>query len=138
MLSTENKALKLYDEIRNKAKRENKILTKEYLEKYKEKYTTEGTEERMIIDVLIKLYSENVTIPATVIIKDFNGAIIKKPTEEDILYTKIYTMVRSQQEIDAINELKGIDLLKFHISVGILKAYDGLEKIISMILLSLN
>ena len=37
-------------------------------------------------------------------------------------------MVRSQQEIDAINELKGIDLLKFHMSVGILKAYDGLVK----------
>ncbi|MHA1867063.1 MAG: hypothetical protein ACTSXD_03290 [Candidatus Heimdallarchaeaceae archaeon] len=78
--------------------------------------------------MFIKLYSENVPIPATVIIKDFNGATIKKPTEEDILYTKIYTMVRSQQEQDAINELKGIDLLKLHMSVGILKAYDGLVK----------
>ena len=65
--------------------------------------------------MLIKLYSEGEPLPTTVIIRDANGKISNKPTEEDILYIKLYTTVRSQQELDAINELKGIDLLKFQI-----------------------
>ena len=66
--------------------------------------------------MLIKLHSENVPTPTTVIIIDDNGKIIKKPTEEDILYIKLYTMVRSQQELYTINELKSIDFLKVYIN----------------------
>ncbi|MHA1196485.1 MAG: hypothetical protein ACTSSM_10355 [Promethearchaeota archaeon] len=124
----ENKALKLYEEIRTKAKLENTLITKEYLENYRTVNTVEKTEERMIVDVLIKLYSENVPMPATVILKNFNGEIIKKPTKEDILYIQLYTIVRSQQELDAINALKGIDLLKFYMSATILTVHNRLLK----------
>jgi len=76
--------------------------------------------------VLIKLYSEGEPLPTTVIIRDANGKISNKPTEEDILYIKLYTTVRSQQELDAINELKGIDLLKFYMSATITYFYNML------------
>ena len=76
--------------------------------------------------MLIKLYSEGEPLPTTVIIRDANGKISNKPTEEDILYIKLYTTVRSQQELDAINELKGIDLLKFYMSATITKFYHEL------------
>ncbi|MHA1866118.1 MAG: hypothetical protein ACTSVB_02630 [Candidatus Heimdallarchaeaceae archaeon] len=76
--------------------------------------------------MLIKLYSEGEPLPTTVIIRDANGKISNKPTEEDILYIKLYTTVRSQQELDAINELKGIDLLKFYMSATITYFYNML------------
>ncbi|MHA1865948.1 MAG: hypothetical protein ACTSWZ_05515 [Candidatus Heimdallarchaeaceae archaeon] len=123
----ENKAIKMYYEIRQKAKRENKILNEEYLKKYREKETQDGTEERMIVDVLIKLYGKYAETPTAVIIRNANGKIINKPTEEDILYIKLYTTVRSQQELDAINELKGLDLLKFQMSGAIIRIYWGIQ-----------